>query len=1024
MNESMLNSLMRLFAIMVSINRGALHIIARNFVESYLTQQFSQKLADKFLLIFDEHARDLESFEKERQGKKISAWSVKILGICNQIVEELHITHRFMILLSLLRFSKYFSEASMTGSDFSNTISDTVRTVADGLLISEEEFENCSAFIKDKFYNIPRKERLLIISDDSEFMEGEINHLHKVNLSGQIFIFKIQRADIYLFQYVGKARLECNGKYIFPRHVHLLPRGGSIRGEGISPIYYSDIVSGYIQYTDGKAVDFYAKDIAYYFKNSTNGIQPFSFQGRAGQLVGIIGGSGAGKSTLLKVLNGSLKPHSGGIYINGNNLHRKTEELEGMIGYIPQDDLLIEELTVYQNLYFNARLCLDGYSPFEIEQAVDAVLKDLDLFEARDLKVGTPLNKFISGGQRKRLNIALELIREPHVLFVDEPTSGLSSTDSENVVSLFKEQALKGKLVLSTIHQPSSELFKQFDHLLVLDRGGYPVYSGNPIEGITYFKQLADRVDASESECIACGNTNPDDILNVIEARDVDEFGAFTSRRKTAPAEWYKHYKENIESEMEFHSEKSWIPYNKFMIPGAFKQFLIFFKRNLLSKLADKQFMSIALLVAPLLALILGFFSKYIAGDEADPHRYIFSQNENLPAYLFMCVIVALFLGLIIAAEEIIKDRRIQERESFLNLNRSAYLLSKVSLLFILSGIQMLMFVLIGNLIMEIRDMTFSYWLILFSTACFANLLGLNISDGLKSVVAIYVIVPFLLVPQILLTGVIVKFDKLHYKFASYQAVPVSGDMMTSRWAYEALAVRQFTSNAYQKDLYETEMLESNVTYDMQFLIPAIIQEIEDAIEVYANDPESPDLSGHLKTISDAISSIFLANPYPRLDQISSGNFSVTSGQDAITWLQKYQSALQSHRDRISYEMDALVDSLKKEAGGLEGYLVKKRTYHNDRLAQLVLNRTDLHKVVKKEGTLLRKMDPVYMFPLKRNGRANFYASVKQLGNLQVSTFVFNILVIWVMCIFLYFLLRYSILKKAIDLIGDMKRKG
>ena len=148
MNESMLNSLMRLFAIMVSINRGALHIIARNFVESYLTQQFSQKLADKFLLIFDEHAKELESFEKERQGKKISAWSVKILGICNQIVEELHITHRFMILLSLLRFSKYFSEASMTGSDFSNTISDTVRTVAEGLLISEEEFEMYNRYKK------------------------------------------------------------------------------------------------------------------------------------------------------------------------------------------------------------------------------------------------------------------------------------------------------------------------------------------------------------------------------------------------------------------------------------------------------------------------------------------------------------------------------------------------------------------------------------------------------------------------------------------------------------------------------------------------------------------------------------------------------------------------------------------------------------------------------------------------------------------------------------------------------------
>ena len=123
--------------------------------------------------------------------------------------------------------------------------------------------------------------------------------------------------------------------------------------------------------------------------------------------------------------------------------------MDGIIGYIPQDDLLIEELTVQQNLLFNAKLCLDGYSSTEINDAVDKLLSELDLFDARDLKVGSPLNKYISGGQRKRLNIALELIREPQLLFVDEPTSGLSSTDSENVIALLKDQTLKGKLVLS-----------------------------------------------------------------------------------------------------------------------------------------------------------------------------------------------------------------------------------------------------------------------------------------------------------------------------------------------------------------------------------------------------------------------------------------------------------------------------------------------------------------------------------------------------------------------------------------------
>src|SRR4030042_1986120 len=183
-------------------------------------------------------------------------------------------------------------------------------------------------------------------------------------------------------------------------------------------------------------ITFLAREISFKFRNSENGIHSFSFYGESGQLIGIMGGSGTGNSTLLKLLNGSLVPDNGSIFINGHALHAGIEEMEGIIGYIPQDDLLIEDLTVFNNLYYNAKLCLDNLEEGIIRQKVDDILTDLDLYEVRNLKVGSPLNKFISGGQRKRLNIALELIREPHILFVDEPTSGLSSTDSENVMYL------------------------------------------------------------------------------------------------------------------------------------------------------------------------------------------------------------------------------------------------------------------------------------------------------------------------------------------------------------------------------------------------------------------------------------------------------------------------------------------------------------------------------------------------------------------------------------------------------------
>jgi ABC-type multidrug transport system ATPase subunit len=176
--------------------------------------------------------------------------------------------------------------------------------------------------------------------------------------------------------------------------------------------------------------------------------------------IGIIGGSGSGKSTLLKVLAGVIKPHKGNIRINGFDIHEEAHELEGIIGYVPQDEFLIKEFTVFENLYFTAKFSFSQFSDEEIYKLVEKALKDFDLVEARDLSVGNSLNTYLSGGQRKRLNIALELLREPAVLFIDEPTSGLSSMDSEKVMILLKRQTLKGKLVFANIHQPSSRYFQ------------------------------------------------------------------------------------------------------------------------------------------------------------------------------------------------------------------------------------------------------------------------------------------------------------------------------------------------------------------------------------------------------------------------------------------------------------------------------------------------------------------------------------------------------------------------------------
>ncbi len=269
--------------------------------------------------------------------------------------------------------------------------------------------------------------------------------------------------------------------------------------------------------------------------------------------------------------------------INGIDIHREPQRVEGVIGFVPQDDLLIEDLTVYQNLYYAAKLCFSDKPETEINALVMRVLEDLGLAETKDLRVGSPLHKTISGGQRKRLNIGLELLREPAVLFCDEPTSGLSSRDSENIIDLLKELSLKGKLVFAVIHQPSSDIFKMFDKLVILDTGGYQIYYGNPVDAIVYFKRSINLVNSEEGECHECGNVNPEQIFNIIETRVINEYGHFTSERKISAEQWNTIYRQNYKPfNVEPAKEQ---PQSTLKIPSRFQQAHLFSLRDIQAKL-------------------------------------------------------------------------------------------------------------------------------------------------------------------------------------------------------------------------------------------------------------------------------------------------------------------------------------------------------------------------------------------------------------------------------------------------------
>jgi ABC-type multidrug transport system ATPase subunit len=1024
MSEAILKALMQLFALIVDIDE--VHELSdreRAIIRSFLTRQLSSELVDRYMKMFDEYLNlyHQERFAKGslRDKKRTSLTAVRILGICEKINEELEQKQKIYVIIQLIEYIAFGIEIREKELDF-------LQTVASAFNIPEEEYENILNFVAYSLEEIPHKNQVLQINSEERCVYGEVHHIRNSNLSGEISFLNITSVNTYVLRYHGKEDLYLNGQHMQTGTSYTFEHGSSIRGKSIDPIYYSDVAGVFSKSAISRQLTFVARNVEFRFRNSDNGIQEFNLQEESGKLVGIMGGSGVGKSTLMNVLNGNLKPRRGEIFINGYNIHdeKDKEKLNGVIGFIPQDDLLIEDLTVYQNLYYNARLCLDRYKDPQIREIVKQVLLDLDLYEIRNFKVGKPLNKVISGGQRKRVNIGLELIREPSVLFVDEPTSGLSSVDSEMVMTLLKEQVCKGKLVIVNIHQPSSDLYKMFDKIIFMDKGGYQIYYGNPSEAVVYFKTRSNHANAKEDQCPRCGNVDPDQVLQIIEAKIVNEHGRLSRTRKVSPKEWFAYFRESKILQPAREPEKEELPENFYSIPRLLKQMRIFFVRDILSKLTNRQYILISLLEAPLLAVILGYFTKYSSGDPGNPAAYVFRNNENLPAFLLMSVIVFLFLGLTMSSEEIIKDRKILQRESFLNLSRASYLNSKILIMFLISAIQSISYVLLGNLIFEIKGLTFSYWLILFTTSCFANLLGLNISSGLNSVITIYILVPFLLIPQILFCGVLVKFDKLHRSLSNYEYVPVLGDLMTSRWAYEALSVEQFKNNRFEREFFRMDQDMSNASYFESLLIPTLEGKIDETMENLAAGRNREQTANNLAILSDQLELLgsqaaeFSVDPLYLTD---TGSFNDSSAAEIKEYLEALSIRFREKRGKATGERKLREEQLVRELGGLAAFTAFRNAYENEQLSDILLNHKVLNKIEEKGPLLIRKKDPVYMEPTSRTGRAHFYAPYKNVGGLKIDTLWFNVLVIWFTSLLLYVALYYDLLRKALDFFENAR---
>jgi ABC-type multidrug transport system ATPase subunit/pSer/pThr/pTyr-binding forkhead associated (FHA) protein len=548
-----------------------------------------------------------------------------------------------------------------------------------------------------------------------------------------------------------------------------------------------------------------------------------SFKALPGDMIALMGPSGAGKTTLLLTLNGYMPPTEGLVRINGEDLYSIYDTLRGSIGYVPQDDLVHPELTVWEAVRYSAKFRLPpDTSEQEIDQRVEQTLKDLGLESQKDLQIGSPEAKILSGGQRKRVNIALELVTDPVILYLDEPTSGLAADDAASLINLLHELTrATGKTIIMTIHQPAREEYEKFSHALILGYGGVPMFFGRTIpDSYTFFSNWAQGQNLNVEGIEGLPVDNPRDMFALITERErpiyeqllaQDPTAQRASARHAAAVQWRsEYYADTNPIYKQMYSGRRAVGTGEGQrgVPEVHRstrgQFRLLFSRYFKCKVRDKVGTGILMAQAP----IIGFLLALVFLDQAQeapawclgalqqvaqragekPSSDVFETlaltQDHTPAAFFL-VVSSIWFGTSNAAREVVRERSIYLRERMVNLGLFNYIMSKFLLLCIFCVIQcgILLAIVFFALGFEGGGAAFGRELAgLVATSVCAVSLGLLLSTLVTSSEAAMALTPIALIPQIVLGGVMVPATSIKTLAPLMNVIP-------SRWGFEATIV-------------------------------------------------------------------------------------------------------------------------------------------------------------------------------------------------------------------------------------------
>jgi len=601
---------------------------------------------------------------------------------------------------------------------------------------------------------------------------------------------KITRTQSGLFVEDLKSR---NGTFVEGKRIGAVTRVEPGQQIGLGSFRFQLLQSGELAKRHDFGYTIEVQNLTVHAKAGKQILSPVSFTVYAGELVALMGTSGSGKTTLLKALNGYTQPSNGAVLYNGKNLYEFYDEYSQKIGYVPQDDIVHERLTVREALSYAARL-RTSLSEDEIAANVKKVAHDLGLTDQLDERIGSPENKTLSGGQRKRVNIGLELICGTPVLFLDEPTSGLSSADATDVVQLLRTLADGGKTIITTIHAPSLEAYRLFDNLLMLskDLKRSKQDPGRPGALVYYGRAYPDAIQFVANKGAATDvpidpNLGPEVVMTGIQ-QDKDHPDPQNTTEvwiaRYRASRYFKQFIQDRSGKQPSATPKASPEHERKGMD--YMQWFTLTKRNVTVRFRDKAQTAILFLQAPIFALLIAAIFNHLKDAKGNLDAF----QDNVPRAVgihFLMVVAAVWFGCNNAVRDVVGEWLIYQRERMVCLRIPSYIFSKLVVLTAVCLFQCFFMLAIIYPVCHLQGGFLVTGAVLWLVSLVGASIGLLISSApfCKTTESAIALLPIVLLPMIGLGGGIRPIHQMP-KPAIW-----ASNLVATRWGYEANLVRE-----------------------------------------------------------------------------------------------------------------------------------------------------------------------------------------------------------------------------------------